>query len=145
MDYSGLAAAWGFFGFLGVVGLISYLTAMIGLAAAPIVGIIFIVTALKSHRHNADTKKKLVAGIVLIAVPLLIFGLLAAIRIGYKAGKSSDRYYQANSETVRSMEQEQDLSYDEYPRKHGVFGDIFIISRKRDIYCPPKRRLFRAS
>ena len=84
MDYSGLVAAEGFFGFLGAVGLISYLMTMISLAAAPIVGIIFIVTALKSRRRNADTKKKLAAGIALIAIPLLIFGLLLAIGIGHK-------------------------------------------------------------
>ena len=84
MDLGGLAAAGGFFGFLGAVGLISYFMAMIGLAAAPIVGIVFIVTALNPRRRNADTKKKLAAGIVLIAIPLLIFGLLAAIWIGYK-------------------------------------------------------------
>lgn len=104
MDYSGLVAAGGFFGFLGVVGLISYLMAMICLAAAPIVGIIFIVTALKSSRRNADTKKKLAAGIVLIVIPLLIFGLLAALKIGYNARKSNDRNYQENSGTVESME-----------------------------------------
>lgn len=104
MDYSGLAAAEGFFGFLGTVGLISYLMTMISLAAAPIVGIIFIVTVQKSRRRDADTKKKLAAGIVLIAVPLLIFGLLAAIGIGYKVSKSNDLNYRENSTAVESME-----------------------------------------
>ena len=103
MDLSGLAAAGGFFGFLGVVGFISYLMAMISLAAAPIVGIIFIVTALKPLRRNADTKKKLAAGIVLIAVPLLIFGLLTALKIGYNAVKGNAPHYQENSGAVESM------------------------------------------
>ena len=104
MDLSGLVAAGGFFGFLGVVGFISYFMAMIGLAAAPIVGIIFIVKSLKPRRRNADTKKKLAAGIVLIAVPLLIFGLSAAIGIGYRVSKSNDMYYQTNSQTAESVD-----------------------------------------